>query len=157
MIEQGYRGTWNPFTNENHFAEIETCVEEVCISYIFFLIVLFGTIIIMLLTLILCNISEIFYWALKAVPNPTMVTPRIFLPHTAQKITRSRSAYILFLCVFALFYVYHTTCILYMIRVLCISCIICIICISCIFCISCILCTLYVVLVLIKERLKLEI
>ena len=103
MIEQGYRGTWNPFTNENHFAEIETCVEEVCISYIFFLIVLFGTIIIMLLTLILCNISEIFYWALKAVPHPTMVTPRIFLPHTALKITRSRSASILFFCVFALF------------------------------------------------------
>ena len=142
MIEQGYRGTWNPFTNENHFAEIETCVEEVCLSYIFFLIVLFGTIIIMLLTLILCNISEIFYWALKAVPHPTMmVTPRIFLPHIALKITRSRSASILFFCVFALFYVYHhTTCIL---------------CISCILCIICILCTLYVLLI--KERLKLEI
>ena len=130
MIEQTYSGTWNPFTNENHFAEIETYVEEVCLSYIFFLIVLFGTIIIMLLTLILCNISEIFYWALKAVPHPTMVTPRIFLPHSALKITRSRSASILFLCVFALFYVYHTTCIL---------------CISHILCIICILCTLYVV------------
>ena len=38
MIEQGYRGTWNPFTNENHFALIETCVEDVCLFFFFFFI-----------------------------------------------------------------------------------------------------------------------
>ena len=144
MIEQTYRGTWNPFTNENHFAEIETCVEEVCLSYIFFLIVLFGTIIIMLLTLILCNISEIFYWAPKAVPHPTMmVTPRIFYPILRWR-SQDREVLLYYFCVFPLFfmyiiillvyYVYHVYYVHYMLyfkikerlKLICILCIICI-------------------------------
>ena len=81
MIEQGYRGTWNPFINQNHYAEIETCVEEVCLySYFFLLIGLFRTII------IIHFCSEILYRVLKAVPHPIMVInpTDLFAPYCAE-------------------------------------------------------------------------